>query len=90
MTIAVGSTNPQYDGHGYHVGLSSVLEAPRPVMTHMLYDCFDMNRAALKASLTDNPMVGAAECFTGIMTKGRLDRKAATKESVRMALIDLE
>jgi len=79
-----------YDGKEYHLGLSSAWEAPKRVMDHMLKDGLDMNQAAHKAGLTDNPKVGSAEGLVGIMTKGRLDRKAYTKEAIRTALIHLE
>jgi non-canonical (house-cleaning) NTP pyrophosphatase len=56
----------------------------------MLNDGLDMNQAAHKAGLTENLKVGSAEGLVGIMTKGRLDRKAYTKEAIRTALIHLE
>lgn len=79
-----------YDSVEYHIGLSSAWEAPKKVMEHMLEGGLDMNQAALKAGLTDNPKIGAAEGLVGLMTKGRLDRKAYTKEAIRTALIHLE
>jgi len=79
-----------FDGGEYHTGLSSAWEAPKKVMEHMLNEGLDMNQAALKAGLTDNPKVGSAEGLVGIMTKGRLTRKEYTKEAIRTALIHLE
>jgi len=79
-----------YDGVEYHLGLSSAWEAPKAVMEHMLKDGLDMNQAALKAGLTNDPKVGSAEGLVGIMTKGRLTRKEYTKEAIRTALIHLE
>ncbi len=79
-----------YDGAEYHVGLSSAWEAPKKVMEYMLGEGLNMNDAAHKAGLTSNPKVGSAEGLVGIMTKGRLDRKAYTKEAIRTALIHLE
>jgi inosine/xanthosine triphosphatase len=79
-----------YDGKEFHLGLSSAWEAPKKVMHHMLNGGLDMNQAAFKAGLTDNPKVGAAEGLVGIMTKGRLTRKAYTKEAIRTELIHLE
>lgn len=79
-----------YDGTEFHLGLSSGWEAPKKVMHHMLHDGLDMNQAAHKAGFTDNPKVGSAEGLVGIMTKGRLTRKAYTKEALRTALIHLE
>lgn len=79
-----------FDGKEYHIGLSSAWEAPSKVVKHMLEDGLNMNQAALKAGLTDNPKIGSAEGLVGIVTKGRLTRKEYTKESVRTALIHLE
>jgi inosine/xanthosine triphosphatase len=79
-----------FDGNEYHLGLSSAWEAPRKVMRHMLEDGLDMSQAAVKAGLTANAQIGAAEGLVGIMTKGRLTRKEYTKQSIRTALIHLE
>jgi inosine/xanthosine triphosphatase len=79
-----------YDGTEFHLGLSSAWEAPPHVTAYMLDEGLDMNDAAIKAGLTNNPHVGSAEGLVGILTKGRLDRKAYTKEAIRTALIHLE
>lgn len=79
-----------YDGSDYHLGLSSAWEAPREVARYMIEDGLNMTDASVKAGLTDNPLLGAAEGLIGIMTKGRLDRKGYTKEAIRTALIHLE
>ena len=79
-----------FDGNEYHLGLSSAWEAPAQVMKHMMEDGMNMNDAAHKSGLTDNLTVGAAEGLIGIVTKGRLTRKAYTKEALRTALIHLE
>ena len=79
-----------FDGNEYHLGLSSAWEAPKRVMHHMLTEGLDMNQAALKAGLTEDPNVGSAGGLVGIMTKGRLTRKEYTKEAIRTALIHLE
>lgn len=79
-----------YDGSQYHLGLSSAWEVPKKLIQHILEDGLDMNQAAFKAGFTDNPEVGSAEGIIGVLTKGRLDRKAYTKEAIRTALIHLE
>lgn len=78
-----------YDGVEYHLGLSSAWEAPKKVMEY-IKNGFDMNEAAFKAGLTNDPKVGSNEGLIGIMTKGRLTRKEYTKEAIRTALIHLE
>lgn len=78
-----------YDGVEYHLGLSSAWEAPKQVMEYIKKG-FDMNQAAFKAGLTNDPKVGFSEGLIGIVTKGRLTRKEYTKEAIRTALIHLE
>ena len=56
----------------------------------MLNDGLDMNDAARKVGLTNNPQIGSAEGVIGIMTKGRLTRKEYTKEAIRTALIHID
>lgn len=79
-----------YDGTEYHLGMSSVWEAPKLVMHHIVHNGLDMTQAAIQAGLTNDPKVGAADGLIGIVTKGRLTRKAQTKEALRTALIHLE
>lgn len=79
-----------YDGKEYHLGLSSAWEAPKKVAEYMFNEGMDMNQAALKAGLTQNPKVGSAEGLVGVMTKGRLPRKEYTKEAIRTALIHID
>ena len=79
-----------YDGREFHLGLSSAWEAPNVVTHYMIHEGLNMNDAALKAGLTKNPKVGSAEGLVGIVTRGRLNRKAYTQEAIRAALIHLE
>lgn len=79
-----------FNGNEYHLGLSSAWEPPKQVIHYILAEGLDMNQAAFKAGLTNNPKVGSAEGLVGIMTKGRLTRKEYTKEAIRTALIHLE
>lgn len=79
-----------YDGAEFHLGLSSAWEVPADAAKLMLEQGLDMNDAFNQAGYTDNPKIGSAEGAIGLLTKGRVDRKAYTKEAVRMALIHLE
>lgn len=79
-----------FDGAEYHLGLSSAWEVPADAAKLMLEQGLDMNDAFHRAGYTDNPKIGSAEGAIGLLTKGRLDRKAYTKEAVRTALIHLE
>ena len=80
-----------YDGKEFHLGLSSAWEFPDKKVTDlMLKDGLDMSQAINKAGLTKNPLIGSEEGAIGILTKGRMDRKEYTKQSLRTALIHLE
>lgn len=79
-----------FDGNEFHLGLSSAWEVPADAAALMLEKNLEMNDAFHQAGYTPNPKVGSAEGAVGILTKGRLDRKAYTKEAVRTALIHLE
>jgi len=79
-----------YDGINYHLGLSSAWEVPQRVTTLIMEEGLDMNDAAVRAGYTTNSNLGSEQGLIGIMTKGRLDRKAYTKEAIRSALIHLE
>lgn len=80
-----------YDGKEFHLGLSSAWEFPDKSVTEMmLKEGIEMNEAVFRAGLTSNPKVGSKEGAIGILTKGRMDRKAYTKQALRTALIHLE
>jgi inosine/xanthosine triphosphatase len=79
-----------FDGVRYHLGLSSAFECPPEVTRLMLEEGLDMNQAFGRCGLTDKPKLGNEEGAVGILTKGRVDRKAYTKQAIVMALIHLE
>ena len=79
-----------YDGKEYHVGLSSSFEYPIKVMEMVIKGTHNISQAFHENNLTENPDVGAAEGAIGILTKGRLDRIAYTKQALTMALVHLE
>lgn len=80
-----------FDGHQFHLGLSSAWEFPDPKITELMVSKnLDMSQAINHVGLTKNPEIGAAEGAIGILTKGRVDRKEYTKQALRMALIHLD
>lgn len=80
-----------FDGKDFHLGLSSAWEFPDKKITDLMIDGgLDMSQAINAVGLVDNPEVGSEEGAIGILTKGRLDRKEYTKQSLRTALIHLE
>lgn len=80
-----------HDGKDFHFGTSAAWEFPKKeILDFILKDGLDMSAAINRAGLTANPNIGAAEGAIGILTKGRVDRKAYTQQALRMALIHLE
>ena len=79
-----------FDGTDFHIGLSSAFEPPKEMARLMVEKGLDMAQACNEMGLTDNPAIGAAEGAIGILTRGRMDRKAYTKQSLITALIHLE
>ena len=80
-----------YDGKEFHLGLSSAWEFPdKRIIKTMFDEGLDMSQAINKFGLTNNPKIGSEQGAIGIMTKGRIDRKAYTRQALQMALIHLE
>lgn len=80
-----------YDGTQTHLGLSSAWEFPDPSVMKLISDeGMNMSDAAKKVGMTQSEYVGWEEGAIGIVTKGRMDRKAFTKQALRTALIHLE
>lgn len=79
-----------YDGDNYHIGLSCGFEIPPPILTLVLDKKRDLSQACYESGITTNSKLGASEGLIGILTKGRVDRKEYTKQSITTALIQLE
>lgn len=80
-----------YDGKNFHLGLSSAWEFSDPSIMNLIFtDSLDMAQAINKAKLTNDPAIGSTEGAIGILTKGRLNRKAQTLQALRTALIHLD
>lgn len=80
-----------FDGREFHLGLSSAWEFPDKRVTELIVkEGLDMSQAINKVGLTDNPKIGSEEGAIGILTKGRMNRKEYTKQSLRTAMIHLE
>lgn len=78
-----------YDGERFHLGLSPGFEWPKKV-NDLILAGLDGSQAFKEAGFTDHPKIGVAEGGISLLTKGRLDRKAYTKLSIQMALVQLE
>ena len=79
-----------YDGDEIHLGMSSAWEAPKEISDLIFNEGLDMSQAALQAGFTKSLDVGAEEGLIGILTKGRVTRKAYTIEAIRTALIHID
>ncbi len=79
-----------FDGERFHLGTSSAFEYPKKLTDTVLAERIDISSAAKKLGFTDHPYVGHAQGMIGILTRGRIDRKAYTKQALVTALIHLE
>lgn len=80
-----------YDGKEHHLGLSSAWEFPNPeVMRSVVEEGLDLNQAVHKAGMTVDPEIGTSSGAVSLVTKGRTDRKAYTKQALQMALIHID
>jgi len=80
-----------YDGREFHLGLSSAWEFPdASIAESITKGGLTINQAMHKAGLTDSKHIGSEGGAIGFFTKGRMDRKAYTKQALRTALIHLE
>jgi len=79
-----------FDGKRYHLGMSSCFEYPYEVTRRLFSNGADVNEAAIEAGFTDKKAIGTSEGMIGLLTKGRLNRKEYTKQSIMMAMIHLE
>lgn len=80
-----------YDGKNCHIGLSPAFELPKKVTELIISDEADASQAFKKLGLTEHEKLGAVDGgIVGFLSKGRLTREELTKQSIIMALIQLE
>ena len=80
-----------YDGKEMHIGMSPGFETTDPaIFRSVIEDGIDLSEATKRAGLTKSEYVGWEGGIVGIITKGRMDRKAQLKQAVLMALIHLD
>jgi inosine/xanthosine triphosphatase len=79
-----------FDGTYYHVGLSCGFEVPPDILKYVIEDKKDLSQACFESGITQNQKLGSSEGLIGILSKGRIDRKEYTKQSITTALIKLE
>jgi inosine/xanthosine triphosphatase len=78
-----------FDGRREHLGLASAFEYPLEVVRLVIDEGLDVTQAFVEAGLSNNAKLGAAEGAIGVLTDGRLTRRAYAKQAVVMALIHL-
>lgn len=78
-----------FDGWRNHLGLASAFEYPLEVVRLVIDEGLDVTQAFVKAGLSNNAKLGAGEGAIGVLTAGRLTRRAYAKQAVVMALIHL-
>ncbi len=76
-----------FDGTREHVGLASAFEYPAEVTRFVIEEGLDVTQAFVKAGLSNNARLGAAEGAIGVLTKGRLSRRDYARQAVDMALL---
>ncbi len=79
-----------FDGEKYHMGMSSAFEYPTKVTELVFREGIDIDEAAFRVGVTDNPRIGRAEGVISLLTKGRIKRKEYTQQAIRTALIHLD
>jgi len=78
-----------YDGDSFSVGFSSAFEYPEEITELIIGEGMTMSQALHYSGLTDNPDIGSAEGAVGVLSQGRLMRKAYTEQAIVTALIRL-
>jgi inosine/xanthosine triphosphatase len=76
-----------FDGTREHIGLASAFEYPAEVTRFVIEEGLDVTQAFVKAGLSNNARLGAAEGAIGVLTRGRLTRRDYARQAVAMALL---
>lgn len=79
-----------YDGHEFHLGLSSAFEPPKAIVKKVIDEGMNLTEACCAAGYAHDPTLREKEGVIGILTKGKLNRKEYSKQAIRVALIHLE
>jgi len=79
-----------FDGKDFHIGLSMGFEYPKSMVDLVKNKEMDISEAAKQTGFTKNEYVGHAEGMIGILTKGKINRKEYSKQSITSAMIHLE
>lgn len=75
-----------YDGKQLATGLSCGFEVPAHVLKLVLDEGMDLGQACYAREIGGEAGLGSREGLVGLVTNGRIPRKAYTKQAVAMAL----
>lgn len=79
-----------YDGKNSYVGMSCGFEVPKKILNFVLEKKMDLSQACYHSGITNNTSLGSAEGLIGLLTKGRVNRKEYTRQSIVTALMQVE
>lgn len=79
-----------FDGARIYLGLSSAFEFPPSVVKYIFEKGENASVAFRELGLTNKDYIGNEEGIIGVLTENKLTRKGLTKESARMAILQLE
>lgn len=79
-----------FDGEAFHIGLTSGFEQPASIMRAIIDDGMDMSEAYKATNLSDAEHLGSREGAIGLLTSGRVDRKAYVKQALMCAFANIE
>ncbi|KAG8467261.1 hypothetical protein KFE25_000577 [Diacronema lutheri] len=75
-----------YDGVRESVGWSSAFELPPAVAAHV-HDGMDLTQASNAAGVSGDAKLGEGQGLIGVLSEGRVDRLAYTKQAIAVAMI---
>ena len=78
-----------YDGKRFHIGGSSMFEYPKSMIDLVLQKDYEIDDAAKEVGIAHDAHIGERDGMIGFLTKGKINRKAYSKQSVTNALIHL-
>ncbi len=78
-----------YDGHGYHLGLSSCFEYPQVLIDKILHEGKETSDIALELGLADDVSFREDRGMIGILTNDVIRREEYSEQAVHNALIHL-
>jgi inosine/xanthosine triphosphatase len=76
-----------YDGSRHHVGFSCSFQIPPAIVKLVLEGGRDLLEGTNEAGLVDDPRLGEGQGLIGLLSQGRVDRLAYTKQSVLTAIL---